>query len=189
MDTILKVSVLFAQVLALSFLVERFLEILKATYDLLDSRRHWYKFWERKTKKLSVLLEKKLHVFEYVDPKYMAAALDRFRSKLLTEQDGFSGTVPVLSGDLVRAAYIRLWSKVIGMILGIGLAFWMKIDLVTIWYQAAGSQFWVPNIIKSPNVCIVGSGIIMGLGSNPVHKIITTIERKQQEKEQKGVQS
>ncbi len=103
MEALLQVSVLFALVLALSLLIERFLEMLKATYDLLDSRLDWHRFWTRMTYRLRDRLEQRMGIFEYVTPRAAAAILRRFRGMLLNEQGGYSGSVPVLAGDLVRA--------------------------------------------------------------------------------------
>lgn len=188
MEVILKVSVMFALALAVSFLIERFLEILKAVYDLLDSRFNWHTYWTRRTIKMRDRLEKRLEVFEYVNPKKIASLLDRFKKMFLNGQGGYSGTVPVLSGDLVRAVSIKVYAKIIGVSLGIGFAFWMNIDLISIWQKAAGGTSWWEINIESESVRFVLSGVILGLGSAPVHKIITTIEKKRQQKLEKGMQ-
>ena len=57
MEALLDVTVLFTLVLALAFVIERFLEVLKAIYDMLDSRLNWYKFWDKRTEGLKAYLE------------------------------------------------------------------------------------------------------------------------------------
>lgn len=189
MEVLSKVTVLFTLVLALSLLIERFLEVLKALYDLLDSRRDWYNLWTRQTTRIRDRVEKRMRIFEYVKPEVLKSVLKRIREMLLSEQGDYSGTVPVLSGDLVRAFYVRLSSKIVGIGVGIGLAFWMGIDLVTVWKEAAGeSSRWAINI-SSENLRVAISGIVLGLGSSPVHKIITTIERMRERTRKKGGKS
>ncbi len=186
MDVLLEVTVLFTLVLALSFLIERLLEILKAIYDLLDSRFHFYRFWTRMTYRVRDRLERRLRIFEYVEPKEAAIVLNRFQEMILNERQEYTDTVPILSGDLVRAFSIKVVSKVIAILLGIGLAFWIRIDLLSIWQESAGDSFkWVSNII-SPGFRIALSGAVMGLGSGPVHKILTTLEKKKQQQKEKG---
>jgi len=186
MDVLLEVTVLFTLVLALSFLIERLLEILKLIYDLLDSRLHLYHFWTGVTIKVKDRLERRLRIFEYVEPRNMALVLNRFKEMILNEQEKYTATVPILSGDLVRGFSIKVVSKFLAIILGISLAFWIKIDLLSIWQDSAGDIYkWVNNII-SPNIRVALSGVVVGLGSGPVHKILTTMEKKRKQRKLKG---
>lgn len=189
MEALLKVTVLFTLVLALSLVIERFIEILKAVYDLLDSRLNWHTFWTRQTIRLRDRLEKRMRIFEYVDPKMAASALYRFRDMILNEQGGYAGAVPILSGDLVRAFYIKVVFKCVAIGLGIGLALWLKIDLMGIWQNASTEPGKLRIFIESPTIRFILSGMAVGLGSTPVHKIITMIERRQKKQQQKGGQT
>ncbi len=188
MNVILEVTVLLTQVLALSFLIERLLEILKAIYDLLDSRLDWYRFWTIRTYKVRNNLANKIRIVEYASEKNLTSILNKFQEKLLNETENYSGTVPVLSGDLVRTVSIKSWSKIISIVLGIGLAFWMQIDLIKTWQEAmSDSSLWIIQI-KSLDLRIAISGFIIGLGSNPLHKFVTTIEKKSKKKREKQKQ-
>ncbi len=112
----------------------------------------------------------------------MAALLNNFRDVLLNRKGQYEGRIPVISGDLIRAVWIKIGTKVIGVILGITLAVYMQVDLVSIWQAAAGDQVsWIPSLSK--NLSIVFTGIILGFGSEPVHKIITYIEKKRKQKD------
>ena len=147
MNVILDVTVVFTLAIALSFLIERLLEILKAGFDLIDSRLDMYKFWTKKTYKIRNTLENRLRIFEYVGHKNSAAVLNKFRGKLMNETGNYSGKVPILSGDLVRAVTIKSWSKIVAIGIGIGLAFWMKVDLINIWQNAmSDTRYWIINI-------------------------------------------
>jgi hypothetical protein len=180
-------TVLFALAIALALLIERFLEVLKTGYDLLDSRLDLYHYWTRRTERLRDKLERKLRVFEYVKPALMARFLGRFEEKLLGKAQGHPGKVPVLAGDLVRATALRGIIKGVGIILGISLAFAANIDLVAIWAAGAPDDFqWAPPI--SAGVGKTLSGAAIGLGSGPVHKLITTIERRREKSREKGGQ-
>jgi len=175
------VTVLFALALALALLIERLLEVLKSLYDMLDGWNDLYTRWTRKAYKIRDYAEKKLRVFEYVEPEKATPVLLRFNEMLLNNQQGYTGTVPVLSGDLVRALYVKIWSKILGILIGIGLAVILKIDLVSLWkLKEHGPE-------SSPYYFIL-SGIAIGLGSGPMHKIITNIEQRRA-KAQKGGQS
>lgn len=188
MEVILKVTVLFTLVLALSFLIERLLELLKAIYDLLDSYQDWHRFWTRRAVKIRDRLQNRLNIFEYVKPEQAARILNRFREMILPGDGKTKTTLPVLSGDLVRYVYIKVAGKLIGISLGIGLAFWMQLDLLAVWQGSSAEAVW-DITIKSESLRIALTGVIMGLGSSPVHKVIQRIEKKRKFREQKGGQS
>jgi hypothetical protein len=175
LDALSDVTIMFALVLALALLVERFLEVVKSGYDVLDSRMEWYHFWTDRAKAIQDRLERRLRVFEYVSPDAVQPVLNRVYELLLNNQGGYAGTALILSGDLVRAAGVRVGCKVLGMAVGVGLALWLNIDFVQLWQPPNGRplELWA-----SPLVCTIASGIAIGLGSGPVHKIITTIERQ-----------
>jgi hypothetical protein len=186
-DYLLDVTVLFALALAMALLIERLLEILKALYDLLDSKRDWYKFWTGRARRFAENLENRLRIFEYVEPKKAAEVLRRFNDLILNEQGGYAGEVPVLSGNLVRTLHVKVATKIVGIGLGIGVAFWSGIDLVSIWNEAAKGGAWELKIASWLRFIL--TGIAIGLGASPLHKIITTIERRREKRRENGGQS
>lgn len=187
MEVILKVTVLFTLVLALAFLIERLMEILKAIFDLLDSRFDWFKFWTRRTSNIAKKLEQKLKIFEYVQIQPVAKVLNRFQNMLLKKSTQNDHTFPVLSGDLVRSVMITVISKFLGMAMGIGLAFWMELDLILIWQGNAGNKAVWEIMIENQALRFILTGMIMGLGSGPVHHFIRLIEKKHKFREETGV--
>ena len=185
MEILYKVSILLALSLALSLLIERALEVIKATVDFADSRLRWYNYWTKQAEKYKDRLENKLHIFEYASPKLVTDVLSRFGSMLQSPETGYTGTLPVISGDMVRTATIKFYCKILGIALGIAFALWIKIDFIALWRQAAGGN-GPCTILGSEHLRIIFSGIVIGLGSTPVHKIITTIDNKRKEKTEKG---
>lgn len=173
-EKITLVTVLFASVLAFSLLIERALEVLKATYDLLDSRFDYHKFWTKRTWGLHEYIEHRLHVFTYVDTKGASAIFNRFNEMMLGPQDGYNGTVPTLCGDLVRAVYVRLACKFVGSLLGLWIAFGLRLDVL-----AAAQQYEFTKITPTPLGMAV-TGIAIGLGAGPVHKLIRVVEKKRE---------
>lgn len=185
MEVLLTVTVLFALVLALSFVIERFLEILKAIYDLFDSKYDFHKYYTKRTTKVRDKLERKLRIFEYVKPKQAEMVLNRFREYMLKETEKVASKTPVLAGDLVRSVYVKVIGKLVGIGIGIWLAFWMNIDLIAVWRESSSEAAWIEEI-TSADIRHIISGIIMGLGAGPVHKIITSMEKRRERRVQKG---
>lgn len=177
-DALLETTVLFAVVLAFSLVIERILEILKCVYDVLDSRGDWHRFWTRRAGDFQVGLERRMRVFEYVEPKRAAAALKRFQEMLLTRADGYDGTVPTISGDAVRALAVKLASKVIGIGIGVFIAMKLELDIVTLWNlpDHAVTDAVERYLQAHPGVRQALTGAVMGFSATLVHKIITSLE-------------
>ena len=189
-DALSEITVLFTIVLALSLAVERLLEVLKSVYDLLDSRLDWYRFWTRRAHKIRDRLEKRLRIFEYVEPEAAQRALRRFSEVLMEDQAVQSSSVPVLSGDLVRTAAVRSVLKIIGILVGIGLAFWLNIDLLRVLEEVEiaswpGKEMFAQGPLSSEGVRYVVTGIGIGIGSGPIHKIIVRVESAQKKRSKK----
>lgn len=157
-----------ALVLALALVIERTIELLKAAYDLVDSRYDLYHFWTRRAIAIRDFAEKRLRVFEYVSPDAAQQYLDRYSDWLLGPEHGYSGTVPTLAGDLVRATGVRLMTMLVGMAIGVSVAFAMGLDLFRLYGQPA------PAVVSGTLV----TGIAMGLGAGPVHTLIKSLEKK-----------
>lgn len=183
LEVVSRVTMILALTLASALLIERLLEIVKAGVDLLDSRYDWHRFWTRRAERTQRFIERRLRVFMYVDPGQAAAFLGRFNEMLLGPADGYTGTVPMLSGDLVRAVWVRIGAKLVGIAAGIGLAFWFDIDL---FYLSRGCPPQPP--LAGDAGCahtawqFILSGMAIGLGSGPVHKLIRRLERKREQR-------
>jgi len=178
-ETLASLTVLFALVFALALLVERALEVVKSLYDVIDGKRNLSTFWTARAAKIADRLERRLRLFEYVSPKAVQPLLNRVYELLLNNQGGYSGTALVLSGDLVRAASVRLFTKLVGLALGIGLALWLHIDFLKMWHPEVRLGAQAVGFVLHGTLAQIASGLAIGLGAGPVHKIITTLEKKQ----------
>lgn len=182
MEVLEQSTVVFTLALALALVIERAVEIAKAAYDLFDSRGDWYRYWTRRAETLRERLESRLNALGWIDRKSAARILNRFNEMLLDEADGHDGTVPVLSGDLVRRVHVRLGAKALGIGLGIVAAWLIRLDLLA-WAGAAPDRSLLPSP-STPGIIV--TGVLLGLGSGIVHKAITEIEKKRQRKAEEG---
>ncbi len=166
-------TVVFTLAVALALVIERILEILKAGYDLVDSRWDLYRFWTARTYHTRDYIERRLRIFQYVGEQPAAALLNRFSEMMLGPEHGHDGQVPVLAGDLVRSVWVRLAAKLLGMAIGVGFAFLLHLNLL----------LWASDSSPLPGPAGVAlTGALLGLGSGPVHKVITEIEKRRQKR-------
>jgi hypothetical protein len=171
--------ILLTAAIFFALIIERFLEVAKCIYDFIESRKDFRDFWnqraisirERLRNRLEKAKENKLQktVFEYLASRYVN-----------TNHPGFEGT-PVISANKLRAFTIKSVSKTIGALLGITVAFSLGINIFSLIAQWTNTpetismglfQVNLPNWLE----CTI-TGVIMGLGSGPMHKFITALER------------
>ncbi|MBN1552072.1 hypothetical protein JW979_11400 [bacterium] len=180
MDELYKTTVFFTLVLALALVIERALEVAKALYDLLDSRYDLHKYWTKRAKMMQKKANETLGTLEYVDPAAIGFILNKLDDRLVSNQRNSNNTVPVLSGDLVRAAAIKIISKCIGIVFGIIIAFIFQINLIAMLRDANATSLpaWSPQVVFQTAL----TGTIIGLGTGLVHKFIRAIEDKRDKK-------
>jgi hypothetical protein len=176
-DNVLNATVGFLAIFSLSILIERFLEIIKSIVDLLDSRLHWHVFWTARAYALKERLVRRLRIEQYMDRDKTARVLASFGKLLLGQEDDYTGTIPTISGDLIRILYIKIGTKVIGMACGILLAMSFNLDILRLM-----ERYFASNMVTTPGSILnpVLTGVIIGLGTGPVHKLIVSIERKRE---------
>ncbi len=175
--TVLNATILFIALFSLAILIERLIEILKSAFDLMDSRLQWRGFWTRRANALKARLEKRLHIHQYMDDTAINRVLASFSRLLLGPGDDYRGTIPTISGDLVRVLYVKIGTKAIGMACGIALALSFDLDILTLMIRYLANDS-IPQ--QAPVLNQIVTGAIIGLGSSPVHKLITAIERKRE---------
>jgi hypothetical protein len=162
------VTLLAALAVALSLVVERAIELLKAAYDLADCRMGLSQFWTRRAIAIRDFAQRRLRAMEYVEPAAIGQFLQKMSDVLLGPGHGYTGTVPTIGGDLVRASAVRIACKTIGALFGMALAFRLGLNLFALFDQTT----------LVPAIGTAATGIAIGLGAGPTHKIITALERQ-----------
>jgi hypothetical protein len=174
--TISRLTALFVLGLCLALVIERILELMKTGIDVIDGRRNWCRFWDKRAEATRHYLERRLRIFEYVDKKEAAGLLRRFSDRLLNTQSAETGAVPVICGDLIRTLWVRIGTKVVGMALGIVFAYAFRLDFLSVWKHPESAT-----LAFDPNTAWA-TGVLLGLGAGPVHKVITKLEVKREER-------
>lgn len=184
MDILLNQTVIFAFLLALALLIERFLEVSKSVYDYIDLRLGLDAYWTGKAKALSVRIESNIKALEKGNHERISALVREQADKIIGSNE--SGVITV-SGDLLRATTVRFVSKIVAIVIGVMMALIFHLDLVSIWQSGLDTKnSLVEGIQLGPFARQLMTGIALGLGAGPLHKIITTIEKQQRKKQAKN---
>ena len=179
MNTILEITYLYLLVLLLATLVERMMEVLMSVYHYLEWQFGWEKYWTRRAEQLAGLLARHLR------RSWLENILDRrtvtapYRKFLLDHKAGHSDHVLILSADLVRQIVVATAARFVATGLGILFCAVTRIDLVAIFNRDLNQPFLehIPYFLR-----LIISGAIIGLGAEPVHRLIQTVERRRKKR-------
>ena len=189
--------IMLATAIILAILVERIIEISKALFDYFTVKKIyaraddiniedniWTRLAQRVAKKLEARLDNaKSHLGEKDNAlknegKEKLDLILKMAEKVFSPaKDDHDGLFAV-SASKVRGIYLKLIAKIISIALGIALAAALKIDII---YLVKLSL--EPGCAK--DVCdftwggCLLTGIAMGFGAGPMHKIIVALEKRQ----------
>ncbi len=176
--------ILLTAAIFFSLVIERLLEIAKTIYNYIEVRNGLSDFWNRRATRIRERLQNRLEktkenglqnaVFKYLASRYVSK-----------DHPGYEGA-PVISAAKLRAFTVKGVSKGTAVILGIAIVFALDINVFALIAQWTDT----PNAItlelfreKDPRISLPQwleytiTGIIMGLGSGPMHKFISALER------------
>jgi hypothetical protein len=156
------------------------LEVLMASFEFLEYKCNWQEYWIKRAQKIRAVLEKKLLASQRTQSDSHKGILYLMREKLLGAKKGFSGLIPTISPKLVRHVMIAMVSRFVATVFGCLLCIFMKIDLVEIFNRDLRINF----LSSLPTwLTLIVSGIVIGLGSEPVHNLIEAVEKRRKKKE------
>ena len=169
--------ILLASAILFSLIIERLLEVIKAGYDYLESKNNWVEYWNKRAIKLQRRLNNKT-----LNPKdnglYYSTVLGLVGSTSRVGQ-----VTPEISGSKVKGLSLKFIFKFLGVSVGILVAFMMQINIFDLIENLVNDSesdngFIVLSKINWPWLELVVSGIVIGLGSTPIHKIITALDKR-----------
>lgn len=179
-EVILHVTYLYLLILLLALLVERLMEVLMACYEVLEYKCGWHRWWQRRAEKLRERFARRAAGGGLMPAADAPVLLYLIRDVLRGKKESYSGLLPIISPQLVRHAAVAVTARVLASALGIALCVATKIDLV----RTFNMDLQIDHLNKWPAVVTMGiSGIIVGLGSEPVHSLIQEVERRRKRKE------
>lgn len=161
--------ILLAGMLFLSLVIERLLEIIKCYYSYLEGKHNWYAWWNRGAEKI----QRRLEALEKNPKLYNSSSRLSFERVKLEGIGYLKGAA--ISVEALRSYTIKYFMKCVGVLLGIGIALAADINIFSLidslinGHQVASGKY--PLLEK------IASGVAMGLGSGPLHKIIAALER------------
>ncbi|MDH5179472.1 MAG: hypothetical protein OEY07_07380 [Gammaproteobacteria bacterium] len=162
-----------AMVLAIG--IERLLEILRAVRDHLDAKDSDKvgKYWYGEAERIGKLIEVRMNNAVGKDSAFLYNLLIA-AGRYLAPAESHSSSQLVVSATRVRELKLKIRYKLFAILLGILFACAFDLNIFRLVDQSLG----VDSARRIPEVLgLILSGIAMGFGADPVHKLITALEK------------
>jgi len=183
MEVLTQPVLLLGLAMILALIIERLLEIGKSIYDYMDARSNSTDRWTKKAQQVRDRLEIRLDTAK-ADNRNDFDLVIAMASRYLSPSGPGQSGLRAVSADKVRALTTKAWFKAIAIFLGISCAWLCDIDvlkLVELSLQKTGEV----GTYDSNWFGILLTGIAMGLGAAPMHKLIAALERARALRRQK----
>ncbi|MBL33956.1 MAG: hypothetical protein CMI03_16005 [Oceanospirillaceae bacterium] len=186
MDVFDSALIMLAGALFFSMLIERLLQIIKAVYDFLEVHYGWGEHWNRRALQLSEQIHHALQ--GNTVEKALGQAAKHY---LKDDYPGLDG-VKAVSADALRSLAVKAVCKILAVTLGVVIALLLGLDMFALieelnkaaladaelttvqkYFSAQYIPGWLGQVV---------SGIAIGIGSGPVHKLISALERSRQQR-------
>lgn len=182
-DVITMVTYLFFIYLILAIFIERCVELIIGTLNYADQKLGWYHYWN----KLAVRHQKRLdELYNYQGDR--GKGTNKLFTWILWDvviEKAYEGGKDIISAASIRFKYFRVISRIIAFFLSLAFALYIQknlgVDLITLFENVSGIE-----------MAAIGSGlkafltaVLLSVGSEPLHEIITKVELIGKDKSQK----
>lgn len=175
METVWSVTQIYLIVLVLALLVERFMEVLMECWNYLEWKADLNELWNRRAEALRRKFELKARSQVLSQKLDISGLIYQLRHVILSHKKGYSGTIPIISADQIRQVVLSTSARIVASLLGIALCLAAGVNLVEI-LGIGFLQSW-PGFVQ-----VTVSGVVIGLGAEPVHNIISSVEKRRKDR-------
>ena len=175
METLWSVTQIYLIVLILALLIERIMEVLMEVWNYLEWKAGLNELWNRRAEALRDKFERKARAQVLGQRLDVSGLIYQLRHVILSHKEGHSGAIPIISADQIRQVVVSTSARVMASLLGIALCLAAGVNLVRI-LEIDFLQSW-PGFIQ-----VALSGVVIGLGAEPVHNIISSVEKRRQDR-------
>ncbi len=183
METLLLLTYLYLMLILLALLVERVMELLHAVFNYGEWKFHLERRWNARARRLLTRYDSKAKS-KILSHALIITQLGRMVKQYTPSDEGvFPGNVIVISGKAVRLVLVSTLSRVVATLVAFALCKASGINLFTVIETALGeSVASIPfyGTIDAPNIQLLITGVLIGLGAEPVHHVINNIERRRE---------
>lgn len=154
--------------LLIALIIERLLEILKASLDVIEVKFDGHRFWNNRAYELQARWESLL------EHRPSQKLMNRLGLAPVQLENSAYRQAPSISSLRLRNTTLTYAAKVFGITLGVCIAWLAEIDIFVLVNQLTGNENTSP--LFGPWFTKTCTGVAMGLGAGPLHSIIARLE-------------
>lgn len=179
-EVVTTVTFIFFIYLVLAIFVERTLEILMAIYNYVEFKFNWHAFWNRKARAYQERFHR-LYNFQGEGTNNVQKLFNWIKWKVISDKP-YEGGKEVISAALIRLNYRRIGSRVVAFLISLSLVLSLGLDLIAIIENLLPDVNIVRTALEYKIVRVVLTSAAISVGSEPLHEIISRIERMERRK-------
>ncbi len=175
--------VLYLQILLLALLVERVMEVLMSAWEYTEWKQAMHRFWNRRARRLQTQFETQAHRNVFTRVLSLTPITRQARAFTRSDDGLHRGNLVIIDGTLVRRVAVTVGARAVASLLGVLLCWTASINFVELIRAVATEESTVFATLLGgiPGwLQIVISGVLIGLGTEPVHRIIQNLERRRE---------
>jgi len=177
--------VLYLQILLLALLVERVMEVLMSAWEYTEWKQAMHRFWNRRARRLQAQFETQAHRNVFTRVLRLTPIARQARAYTRADDGLHRGNLVIIDGTLVRRVAVTVGARIVASLLGVLLCWVASINFVELIRAVATEESTVFSTLLGGIPAwlqIVISGVLIGLGTEPVHRIIQNLERRREQR-------
>ena len=176
--------VLYLKILLLALLVERVMEVLMSAWEYAEWKRAMHLFWNKRAQRIQRRFETQAHRNVFTRALSLTPIARQARAFTRADDGLHRGNLVIIDGTLVRRVAVTVGARTVASVLGVLLCWVASINFVELIREVAmedgttlstllgGIPIWLQIFV---------SGILIGMGAEPVHRIIQNLERRREQ--------
>lgn len=175
-EVVTRVSYILFTYLVLALLVERIVEILVAVYNYIELKRRWHKYWNQIADRMRHRYNR---LYGYASDKQgkIRAILDGLLWNVISDEP-YKGGKKIISAKLIRLNYVRLGTRIIAFVIAAVLVLILHLDFIEVISALFPDDFWLIGFLDSSKfIRFLLTTAAISIGSEPLHKVISGIEK------------
>ncbi len=170
------ITYVFFMYLILAIAIERTIEILISVYNYTEFKHGWERWWNGIAEKLRKRYDR-MSAYRSADSPGKNNLINRLLWKVITEKP-YEGGKEVISADLIRLQYIRVGARVAAIALAAVLVAALQLDFIAVVELAMPDAAKLAPVTDYASVRFILTAVALSIGSEPLHQIISKIEKR-----------
>ncbi|NBC01630.1 MAG: hypothetical protein GVY15_12335 [Bacteroidetes bacterium] len=176
---------LYLQILLLALLIERVIEVLMSAWKYAEWAYAIHRFWNRHARRIQQRFETQTWGSAITRALRLTSITRQARSYTRADDGLHRGNLVIIDGTLVRRVAVTVGARTVAILLGILLCWAGGINFVELIRTVATDESTaIATLLQAipPWLQVTVSGVLIGMGAEPVHRIIRNLERRREQR-------